>query len=196
MINLIKNQSKTKKNHIDITSEWIKNKRPNSHKVIDRNYFKDDYGNIYRVDNKNVVLDYSDKEKEIAIWLENTFGGRIYMLPRVNSPIGIQTSDYLFRNEKWDLKEINGKSNQVLYHSIYNKSKQSKNFILDITNSELSFEIAKKQIKKIYKRTDLPFIDKIILKKNNNFLYIKENECDRTVKSARPHSLHIVYIIY
>lgn len=173
MINLIKNQSKTKNNHIDITSEWIKNKRPNSHKVIDRNYFKDDYGNIYRVDNKNVVLDYSDKEKEIAIWLENTFGGRIYMLPRVNSPIGIQTSDYLFRNEKWDLKEINGKSNQVLYHSIYNKSKQSKNFILDITNSELSFEIAKKQIKKIYKRTDLPFIDKIILKKNNNFFIYK-----------------------
>ena len=95
------------------------------------------------------------------------------MLPRVNSPIGIQTSDYLFRNEKWDLKEINGKSNQVLYHSIYNKSKQSKNFILDITNSELSFEIAKKQIKKIYKRTDLPFIDKIILKKNNNFFVYK-----------------------
>ena len=55
---------------------------------------------------------------------------------------------------------------------IKNQSKTKNNHI-DITNSELSFEIAKKQIKKIYKRTDLPFIDKIILKKNNNFIVYK-----------------------
>ena len=72
-------------NYLDITKEWINNAKPNSHKVKNRHYFE--YEKIkYRVDNKNVVLDYSDKEKEVAIWLENTFGGEIYMLPRINNP--------------------------------------------------------------------------------------------------------------
>ena len=83
-------------NYLDITKEWINNAKPNSHKVKNRHYFE--YEKVkYRVDNKNVVLDYSDKEKEVAIWLENTFGGEIYMLPRINNTEGIQTADYLFR---------------------------------------------------------------------------------------------------
>lgn len=45
------------------------------------------------------------------------------MIPRINIPENIKTPDYIFRGEKWDLKVINGKSNQVFYHAIYNKSK-------------------------------------------------------------------------
>lgn len=87
----------------DVTTNWIEKAKPNSHKVLDRHYFE--YKNVrYVVDNKNVVLDYSNEEKRIARWLENTFGGELYMLPRINSPKGIKTADYLFRNEYWDLK--------------------------------------------------------------------------------------------
>ena len=158
-------------NYIDITSEWLETATPNSHIVEDRQYFEYK-GNRYNVDGKNVVLDYSSQEKNIAKWLENTFGGEIYMLPRINNPDGIQTADYLFRGEYWDLKEINGKSRQVLYHAIYKKKTQSNNFIFDTGSSELTISELQKQIYKLYNRKDTRFLQKIILKKENDiFIY-------------------------
>ena len=101
-------------NYIDITKNFAKNNKSNSHKILDKNYFKDSKGFKYKVDGKNVVLDYSKKEKDIAIWLEKTVGGKIYMLPRINKPDGIMTADYLFRNEYWDLKSITGCGKRII----------------------------------------------------------------------------------
>lgn len=114
------------------------------------------------MDGKNVVRDYSEHEKNIAIWLENTFGGEIYMIPRVNIPEGISTPDYIWSNEKWDLKSISGNSVQTIYHSIRKSSRQSHNFILEIINNKLSLKKAIEQVNELYRRTDLSFIDKII----------------------------------
>jgi len=41
---------------------------------------------VHIVDNKKVILNYSNKELEIANWLENTFGEEIYMVPKINYP--------------------------------------------------------------------------------------------------------------
>ena len=65
----------------------------------------------YYVDGKYVIFDYNKKELEIATWLVNTFGKKIYLLPRINYPKNIKTADYLWNNEFWDLKEIQGSSN-------------------------------------------------------------------------------------
>ncbi len=159
-------------NYVDITQEWLDKATPNSHKVLDMNYFEHE-GIKYEVDGKNVVLDYSEKEKTIAEWLESSFGGELYMVPRINNPSGIKTPDYMYKNENWDLKTISGKSNQALYHSVYNKNKQSNNFIFDISSSELSMKEGKQQIDKLYKRTDITFINEIIVKKGNDFFVFK-----------------------
>ena len=97
----------TSNSYTDVTKNWIENANPNSHRVLTSGYFIFKQKK-YKVDGKNVILDYSKKEKEVAEWLEDTFGGELYMLPRVNYPEGIKTADYLFRGEYWDLKEING----------------------------------------------------------------------------------------
>ena len=170
---MIKSTKEIKDNYIIVTDKWLRKGTSNNHKVIDRNYFADSEGNIYKVDGKYVVLDYSIKEKEIANWFVTTFGGTIYMVPRVNKPKKVQTPDYLFKGEHWDLKEIFGDSKQVIYHAIYAKKGQSSNFIIDITKSKLSFDMAKIQVSNLYKRTDLPFIKKIILKDNSKFIVYK-----------------------
>ena len=158
-------------NYLDITKEWINNAKPNSHKVKNRHYFE--YEKIkYRVDNKNVVLDYSDKEKEVAIWLENTFGGEIYMLPRINIPNGIITADYLFRREYWDLKTINGSGKRVIEDSIKKKKRQAENFIFDITNSEIEKDNLFNQLKKIYSSESTKWVSKVIVKKKNTVIGI------------------------
>lgn len=162
----------SKNNYIDVTEDWLKNATPNSHEVKDMEYFETEDGTRYYVDGKNVVLDYSKEEKDIANWLEETFGGELNMVPRVNNPEGISTPDYMFRNEGWDLKTINGAGKQTLYHAIYKKKNQSKNFIFDASNSKLEIDELKKQIYKLYDREDTEFLQKIILKKNqNSFVY-------------------------
>ncbi len=96
------------------------------------------------------------------------------MLPRINSPKGIKTADYLFRNEYWDLKTINGKSKQVLYHAIYKKNTQSSNFIFNVTSSELDINELQNQIYNLYHRKDTEFLQKIILKKGESiFVYTR-----------------------
>lgn len=58
--------------YIDVTEEWLKKAKPNSHKVKKQLYF-DYQGSRYYVDGKNVVLDYSKEELEMVCFLENIF---------------------------------------------------------------------------------------------------------------------------
>lgn len=159
----------------DVTQDWLDKATPNSHEVKDMNYFE--YNSVkYEVDGKNVVLDYSPKEKETAEWLESTFGGEIYMVPRVNNPEGISTSDYLWNNEFWDLKEITGNGKHTLDTAIKKKKSQSSNFLFDITNSKISNEEAIRQLKLIFKTKDRKWIKKIMLKRNKNVIIISEHQ--------------------
>lgn len=161
--------------YLDATNEWIDNATPNSHKVQDRQYFEKD--NIkYQVDGKNVVLDYSNKEKEVAEWLENTFGGEIYMLPRVNNPEGIQTADYLFRGECWDLKEINKTGKNILYHAIEDHEKQAHNFIFDITKTKLSSDEIIERVNKLYSFKKVSWLEKVIIKRENKLIKVTKKK--------------------
>ena len=117
---------KNSKNYRNITKSFMKKSTPNSHKIKDAEYFEDAKGNKYYVDGKNVVLDYSESEKNI--------------------PEGIQTADYLFRGEKWDLKEIKSTGKNVLDNRVNGLKKQANNFIFDISNTTISIKEIKNQI--------------------------------------------------
>ena len=179
-VNIVNNNKKnTDIGYIDVTEEWLANATPNSHKVKDRNYYETIEGIKYYVDNKNVILEYSKKEKETAIWLENIFGGEIFMLPRINKPDGIMTADYLIDNEYWDLKNINGRGKRVIEDAIKKKRNQSNNFIFDITKSKIKKDDLFNQLEKIYKSKTTNWVNKIIVKKGNKvikcFIKIKKD---------------------
>ena len=90
---------------VDVTAEYLRDATTNSHVVQDLLAYVVN-GSAYVVDGHNVVLSYSSHEKEIAELLESELGGEIFMVPRVNSPEGISTPDYLFRGEAFDLKTL------------------------------------------------------------------------------------------
>lgn len=160
-----------KPQYLNVTDEWLNNAIPNTHQVKDKYYYI--HENVrYEVDGKNVVLDYSNKEKEIAEWLESTFGGKLYMVPRVNKPDNISTPDYIWKNEKWDLKEIIGKSDRAIDNALKRKKEQANNFILDITKNDLDEKEFIKQIKKIYHTSGREWIDKIILMKSRKVIAV------------------------
>ena len=158
--------------YVDITKDFIKNTKRKNYKVSERNYYIKD-GKKYNVDNKNVVLDYSKEEYELAVWLSNTFKENVKLNPRINKPEGVKTADYIFKGEKWDLKNIKGKSKQVIYHAIKNSKNQSNNFIIDITKCNFTLKEGKIMVETLYQRDDTIFLKKIILKKDENFIAIK-----------------------
>jgi len=170
--------TKVKKNYKDVTMQWKKESTPNSHVVKDRDYFEMNNGKRYYVDGKNVVLDYSLEEKEIAIWLENTLGGEIYMLPRINKPNGIRTADYLFRGEYWDLKKIKVSGKNVIDNRINGLKKQACNFILDISNNSLKETELIKQVEQIFQSSRRDWINKIILIRDMKLIKIYERKRD------------------
>ena len=158
---------------IDVTELWQKDATPNSHAVQGLRSFTIN-GATYTVDGHNVVLDYSAHEKEIAELLEREFGGELYMVPRVNNPQGISTPDYLFRGKGYDPKTLSKEAGEnTIINRIKKARKQSKNFILDLTNAKkITDSVLKSQIQRIYKDKETAFVDTIIVIRNGNIVVV------------------------
>lgn len=104
---------------------------------------------VYRVDGVNVQLLYDEHEKEIAELLKKKLGGDIRLMPKVSGKYsGIQTPDYLFRGQRYDLKTMDSSaSKRAVYNALKSKQEQADNFILDITNNPLGRQEIIRQIK-------------------------------------------------
>ena len=149
----------------DITQDWKKTATPNSYDIEEIRQYKIG-DSVYTVDGKNVLLDYSDKERRIAELLKEELGGKISMVPRVLNPQGISTPDYIFRNEAFDLKELSGTSKNLVYNAIAKKKRQASNFILDISKSPLDENEIIRQIEEVYWSRHTMFVQKIIVIKD------------------------------
>lgn len=171
--------AKPAKSYADVTEQWQENATPNSHAVQDMQEYTAN-GVTYKVDGHNVVLDYSQHEKEIAELLEKKFGGELYMVPRVNNPQGVSTPDYIFRGDAYDLKTITGNGKKILYDRISKKKNQSSNFVFDLSESALTDENVKSQIKYIFKSDHTDFVDKIVILKNGEVSMIVERAKEKS----------------
>ncbi len=139
------------KNYEDITNIYEKNLKLNKGKVHDAKCYEH-HGKKYYVDGKKVILDYTLKEKEVGMFLARLLNKDIYMLPKVNYPKNIQTSDYMVKdtNEKWDLKEIKGNGNRNIDSKIKLNKEQANNFIIDNSKQKILNKDLIKQVEKIY----------------------------------------------
>ena len=156
----------------DITVEMYKTAKPKTGKVMIMDYVEND-GKKYFVDNSKVIYKHSKREIEVAYLLNEIFGGDVKVLPNINFPQGIKTSDYIFRNERIDLKTIISKRNKdCLKTSLRNKERQAHNFIIDNTAKKVSTESMIKQMKEIYELKGFLWVDTIYLLENKNFIKI------------------------
>ena len=105
-------------------------------------------------------------------WLTKMFGYKVILLPRINIPEGIKTADYLFKDELWDLKEINSSVKRAIDNRINGNRLQSKNYIFDISNNKLSNNEILKQVKNVYYSNSRNWVDKIIVKRANTLVAI------------------------
>lgn len=155
----------------DVTDKLL-SRGTQKYKIKEQNYFIDDNKNKYIVDNKYVLLEPTQREKEVANMLGKLYGGKINIIPRINKPLGIKTPDYMLKGKKYDLKQITGNGKYVIEGNIKNKQNQANNFIIDITQSKLSEEDSVKQIQKIYNSARYNWVDRMAIIKDKDFIKI------------------------
>ena len=147
----------------DITGKWYPNAKPNSHPVLELQEYTPG-GETYKVDGHNVVLDHDPHEKEIAELLEREVGGEIYLVPRVNNPQGASTPDYLFHGRGYDLKTLGEKAGpNTMFQRVKKAKRQSRNFIIDVSDTKLDREMIDQQISKIFWSENTRFVDEIVI---------------------------------
>nr|DAE05904.1 MAG TPA: minor capsid protein [Siphoviridae sp. ctwDU14] len=148
---------------VDITGNWYPDAKPNSHPVLEQQEYTFN-GVTYKVDGHNVVLDHDAHEKEIAELLEREVGGEIYLVPRVNNPQGVPTPDYLFHGRGYDLKTLSEKAGpNTMFQRVKKAKRQSRNFIIDVSNTKLDRETIAQQISKIFWSENTRFVDEIVI---------------------------------
>ena len=147
----------------DITGKWYPNAKPNSHPVLELQEYTPG-GETYKVDGHNVVLDHDPHEKEIAELLEREVGGEIYLVPRVNNPQGVSTPDYLFHGRGYDLKTLGEKAGpNTMFQRVKKAKRQSRNFIIDVSDTKLDREMIDQQISKIFWSENTRFVDDMVI---------------------------------
>ena len=137
------------KSYVSVKEKWLSNVDPGKAKVSEMNFLEHN-GHKYQVDGKYVVLDYSQKEKEVGEWLSQTFGKHVQMAPRVNFPEKIPSPDYLVDGLKFDLKEISGSGKGVVDGNLRKAKQQSENVVFDVTRTKLSIDEILSQLEKVY----------------------------------------------
>ena len=130
----------------------------------------------YKVDGKQVLLDYSEHEKRVAERIARLYGKRVQMIPRVTYPQGISTSDFRIDGIEWDLKTVSTAGKNVFYNAVKKKKRQANCFIFDITECPLEMEEIRKQINDLFRSTHLTFIDKVGLYKDGKMIGLYERK--------------------
>ncbi|MBR7041943.1 MAG: hypothetical protein IKI04_00420 [Bacilli bacterium] len=165
----------------DVTKEWLMKATPNSHEILIDNYFIDDNGIMHPIKGKERMhsVPLYNEEYFKALWLKETFGGEIHLVPRItdisNTGISTPTPDYIWNNEKWDLKTptTKGNFNNTLERFLKSKGikKQATNFIIDYVNykQKTDKEIIDTVYKVIYNRD---WVNKIMVIRDKKAIII------------------------
>lgn len=152
-------------NYIDITKCYVGKKKSRG-QIIYKYYFISDDGEKYYVSKNKVILDPSIEEIRMAKWFSSLGDDVVYINPKVNYPPGISTSDYIYKDEKWDLKivGVNATSTKRAVDNIIKTTKnQTNNIILDITKSKLDRENIIEQVKTVFLTRGRQWIRQIVI---------------------------------
>lgn len=160
----------------DATEDWFRNASPNSQIIEELKEYTVN-GVTYKIDGVNVKQNNSERELQVAELLRSTFGGDIKLVPEINGKyLEVQTPDYIYNGERYDLKELTGKSKDAIRNAIHKKGKQAENFIIDVTNNMLSMEEINRQAEAVFTSFNTKFVNKLIIVKGDKILRILQRK--------------------
>lgn len=132
--------------------------------------FVDIHGKKYYINNDNKII-HEFNEISVAEWIRDYLHLDVEYLPNISEDDSIKLGDYKINNKDvWELKTIRGNGKRTLDTAVKDKKEQANIFILDLTYSEMGNSEAIKQTIDIFRKRE--WIEKIILKRNNNILKV------------------------
>ena len=158
----------------DITDEWTV-KVSRSGEVTDLMEYVTGKGK-FKVDGKQVLLDYTEHERRVAERIAQLYGKRVQMIPRVTYPQGISTPDFRIDGIEGDRKTVRTAGKNVFYNAVKKKKRQANCFIFDVTECPLDMNEIKRQVNDLFRSTHLTFIDKVGLYKDRKMIGIYERK--------------------
>lgn len=158
---------------VDVTDAWIElNKIPKQGVVINDSIKID--GVTYFVDGKNVVQDHDQRERKIADMIFSELGGKIELMPRVNSPENVKCADYVINGLKWDLKSPTGSGKNTIKSNITSAKGQAYNVILNITDCPISLEDIEKYAIDAFRYHHNDFVQTVMIVNEKEILKVIE----------------------
>lgn len=155
-------------------------------KVIDEivfdNGFIDKNGIFHPIKGKEKIdiPNENSNEFKFAVLFKKKYGGDLHMVPRINTDVGnsesaqVSTPDYIWNNEKWDLKSMTNVSSKTraLDNAISSYEEQSHNFFIDISNCKIEYETIIEQAKNVFRENKLKrdWVEKIYLIKDGEIV--------------------------
>lgn len=107
-------------------------------------------------------------EKKNALWLSSITGERVEILKEIQNKEDAHNPDYFFRNDFWDLKEIEGNGDRTVSNAIKSNKKQGSKFIIDLSKTEMTPSKAREQIEKTF--INHKWLKEVILKKEDSLI--------------------------
>ncbi len=167
-------------NYTDVTKEWLNNATPNNHEMIFDKLFIDNSNLVHPINGKETIhyACIDSDEYKVSLLLKEIFGGEIHLVPRItdisNTGLSTPTPDYIWNNEKWDLKTPKSFSDNIFEaFAKHTKTKlQANNFIIDIKNLNIGINEIKRQINDLYKNKYRYWINTIIIINNNKLIKV------------------------
>lgn len=132
---------------------------------------------MYKIDGTNVKQNNSERERQIADFLHNKFGGDVELVPEVKGIYNyVKTPDYIWRDGKWDLKELSSTKEEGIRNAIHKKKEQADNFIIDISKNKLDDEEIIKYSQKIFSYDNTKFVKNLMVVRDDKVIIILERK--------------------
>lgn len=162
----------------DLTDVWEYRRKNGRADIDDATGYTAPDGTYYKVDNKDVVLDYDKTKPEYLDTdiLSKAADKPLRMCPRVIKPERVKSPDYLLgaNRERWDHKGLHGNGGNALRKRILGKDgrgkEQAENYFVNISDWKGTQENIIEQAEKIFTWPNTQFVQQIALTDGKDIL--------------------------
>jgi SPP1 gp7 family putative phage head morphogenesis protein len=172
--------NETNKYYLDIKEEW-KKETINTEKATRIAESVEIGDTVYYTNDINKIK-FRNMEKENGEWLVNKLGGVLEYNPDIFEKDGIKCADYKYKkndDSEWmfiDNKEIKGNGKNVFYHAVEDQERQAKVFLLDCTNSNLSYSGMINRLEVVFRSKKTQYVKTVIIKKGDELIGVFEKQ--------------------
>ncbi len=169
--------------YLDVTEDYLRAHKNRNGQIL-QSYNFIQRGQEFTEDGKDVTakkLKNEQNEQNTLEWYKDTFGGKIYKVPRIANKEIIsdkndtgKTPDAFIDGLRFDVKNPTGSGVSLIRRQVQGHEKQAENFIIEIMDQNISHEEILKQVNSTF--VNESWVQMLIIKQGNWFKVFERNK--------------------